>query len=53
MPEAKYHRTWPCGFQESIELKGWGVDVKLANDPQPCPLHGKDCSRKAGRTPAP
>lgn len=47
MPEATIRRTYPCGHQESIHVKGWNVWVSGIREDKtpPCPLHGVECHR--------
>lgn len=47
--KAKVHRTWPCGMQESLELRSGFLDQARADDEdraRPCPLHGLNCRRE-------
>lgn len=47
--KAKVHRTWPCGMQESLEVKtGFWEQASPRDDDasHPCPLHGLECRRE-------
>jgi len=47
MGSIKTHRTWPCKYQESFEIKGMWLfpSVNGEPDPKPCPIHGTSCPR--------
>lgn len=50
MTHLHIHRTWPCGFQESMKARGWLLSFKMKDEDtkRPCPVHGESCSRSVG-----
>lgn len=47
MTKVNLHRTYPCGYQESIRIEGWtfGLSIQDTESPKPCPLHALNCRR--------
>lgn len=46
MAYAKIHQSFPCGYQESFEGRGWFI-IPKPKARELCPFHGDHCKRGA------
>lgn len=51
MGRVKIHRSWPCGYQESVQAEGWGLSPSITEESlaRPCPNCGGVCLGKGLR----